>query len=70
MIERESKMSKQGMEYDDVRKRITRLERTAKNKQLKDNLQDSLINQARIRHGEGAAVELRRELSHKKSKYF
>ena len=59
----------QGMEYEDVRTRVTRLERTAKNKQLKSNLQNSLINQARLREGEGAARELRRELSYKKKYY-
>lgn len=59
----------QGMEYEDVRTRVMRLERTAKNKQLKNNLQNSLINQARLREGEGAARELRNELSYKKKYY-
>lgn len=59
----------QGMEYEDVRTRVMRLERTAKNKQLKNNLQNSLINQARLREGEGAASELRNELSYKKKYY-
>lgn len=59
----------QGMDYEDVRRRVKRLERTAKNKQLKENLQNSLINQARLREGDGAERELRRELKHK-SKYY
>lgn len=55
-------MSKQGMDYEDVRKRVRRLEKDAKNRNLKDNLVNSLINQARRRDGVEAAKEIRREI--------
>jgi hypothetical protein len=62
-------MQAQGMDFEDVRKRVTRIERTAKNQQLKQNLQNSLINQARLREGDGAARELKSELNYRKKYY-
>ena len=55
-------MQGSGMPYEDVRRRVKRIEREANNPQMKANLQASLINQARLREGEGAAKELSREL--------
>ena len=55
-------MGEHGMGYDDVRKRINRMNKTdkagkVKNKQLKSNLVNSLINQAERRErGSGAEI--------------
>ena len=59
----------QGMEYEDVRTRVKRLNTPGGNSQFKANLKESLINQARLREGEGAAREIRRELSYTKKYY-
>ena len=62
-------MSDPGMKYEDVRQRVKRLNTPGGNPELKSNLKESLINQARLREGEGAARELRSELNYK-SKYI
>jgi len=63
----------QGMPYEDVRARVKRLNTQGGNPQLKANLRESLINQARLREGDGAAREIRKELSRIKTvdrKYY
>jgi hypothetical protein len=59
----------QGMEYEDVRARVKRLNTPGGNTQLKANLKESLINQARLREGEGAAREIHKELNYTKKYY-
>lgn len=66
--------SKHGMGFEDVRKRVRRMEATqkagkVKNQQLKRNLTSSLINQAERRE-RGAGSEIVRELNHKHSKWI
>lgn len=58
---------KEGMRFEDVRKRVIKFGRDEKSGKIKDyeysaRLKESLINQARLRDGEGAARELRKEL--------
>ena len=55
-----------GMEYKDVAKRLKRIEKTdragkVKNRELKNNLVDSLTNQLRMKEGDGAVREIYRE---------
>ena len=59
----------QGMPYEDVRARIKKLKTQGGNPQLKANLKESLINQARLREGEGAAREIHKELNYIKKYY-
>ena len=67
-------MNAQGMGFEDVRKRVRRIESEEKsgkfkNTQLKRNLTSSLINQAE-RGERGAGTEIMRELNHKQSKWI
>jgi len=67
-------MNAQGMGFEDVRKRVRRIESEEKsgkfkNTQLKRNLTSSLINQAERRE-RGAGTEIIRELNHKQSKWI
>lgn len=60
-------MPKTGMKYEDVRKRVVRMNDMSKKGHVKDTeghrrLQESLINQARIHEGPKVERELRREL--------
>jgi hypothetical protein len=53
---------KQGMHFEDVRKRVRRIAEKGKDSQLKVNLMNSLLNQSRLCDGEGAVTELTREI--------
>lgn len=55
----------QGMSYNEARARVMRIVREPNrgNVQLKQNLVRSIINQAAIREGQGAAREIIREAS-------
>jgi hypothetical protein len=53
---------KQGMYYDDVKKRVKRITKTAPSSESKDRLVNSLLNQTKIHDGEGAVAELKREM--------
>jgi len=64
----------EGMDFEDVRKRVRRIESREKegkfkNSGLKHNLTNSLINQAERRE-RGAGTEIMRELNHKQSKWI
>jgi len=59
----------QGMGYEDVRARVKRLNTQGGNAQLKNNLKESLINQVRLREGEGAVREIKKELNYTKKYY-
>lgn len=63
----------QGMGFEDVRTRVKRLNTQGGNPQLKANLKGSLLNQVRLREGDGAVREIQRELSRTKQterKYY
>jgi hypothetical protein len=51
-----------GMGYEDVRKRVMRITKGDSNPQARANLTKSLLNQARLRDGDGAVRELVREM--------
>jgi hypothetical protein len=53
---------KKGMHFEDVRKRVKRIEKTAPQSEGKDKLVNSLLNQAKLHEGEGAVKELTREV--------
>lgn len=60
-------LPKQGMKYEDVRRRVVRMNEMSKKGFVKDHeghrrLQESLINQARLCEGSKVEKELRREL--------
>ena len=55
-----------GLPFEDVRRRLKRMQHTkkqgkVKNHQLKHNLEQSLLRQASLREDAGAALELRKE---------
>lgn len=52
----------QGMNYEDVRTRVKRIQNTKGDEQKKANLTNSLLNQAALRNGQGARRELEKEL--------
>ena len=56
-------MSERGMSYGEARQRIMRITKEQKHGdiRLKQNLCNSILNQARIREGEGAVREIIRE---------
>ena len=58
---------KVGMNYEDVKKRLKRIhsiqERKVKNPQLRENLTNSLLNQARLHEGEGSVDNLIHEVN-------
>ena len=50
-----------GMHYEDVRRRVKRINNKAKSDPRANNLKQSLIRQAALHEGKGAAKELRKE---------
>lgn len=55
--------SRPGMSYQEGRDRIARISKGSGHIDAKRNLANSIVNQVRIREGEGAAREIRREFS-------
>ena len=55
--------SKPGMNYQEGRDRVARIVKGAGNIDAKRNLANSIVNQVRVREGERAAHEIRREFS-------
>lgn len=57
-----SNQPKVGMNYEDVRTRVKRIAQNPGDVRQKGNLINSLLNQAKLKDGDGARRELEKEL--------